>query len=209
MKWNTIALIFLIVTLPLLIILASARILIFNEGYYHAQFVKHHVYEKMPDASNILHETVLYFKGKQALDVPEFTQNEKSHMHDVKILINKLLILYYLILLADGVLILYLIRTKQIKRFSKACRASGLIVIFCSALAYAFRNSFSSFFVGFHTIFFPEGNWSFPESSALIQIFPEQFFINFTFDTAKNALFISTFLILAGVLAFVINQEKK
>jgi integral membrane protein (TIGR01906 family) len=35
--------------------------------------------------------------------------------------------------------------------------------------------SFSSFFVAFHRIFFPQGNWEFPDNSLLIQLFPLTF----------------------------------
>jgi len=207
MKWNTIVVILLILTLPFLIILTSARFLIFNENYYHQLFVKYSVYQTMPDANNVLHNITMYFRGQEKLNVALFTENEKSHMKDVKILINQVLILYYVLIIGDGLLLLYLYRNK--KRYIPIVSIlSGTVIILFSGIIYLLQNSFSTLFITFHLLFFPQGNWMFPESSRLIQLFPEQFFSNFFYDLVRNACIASIILILFGYMYFVLTQEK-
>lgn len=47
-----------------------------------------------------------------------------------------------------------------------------VIVSTCLALALLW---WETFFIQFHTILFPDGNWSFPDTSTLIQLFPDRF----------------------------------
>ena len=208
MKLNNILLIILVLTLPLVIILTPTRFIIFNENYYHKQFAKYNVYKQISDADEVLHNITSFFKGKQELNVDLFTKNEKNHLKDVKILINKFLIVYYILLFVDGILIYFIIKKRAFKNLAKMFFLSSASIISLSLLLYLLRNSFSTLFVKFHLIFFPQGNWQFTLSSNLIKLFPEAFFYDTLYIIILISFIISLFLILTAIFLLSLIRRK-
>ncbi len=62
--------------------------------------------------------------------------------------------------------------------------------------------NFESIFTLFHTIFFPQGNWQFPQDSFLIQTFPLQFF-------TKMSLYIFSQALTWGILFILLSLYSK
>jgi uncharacterized membrane protein len=75
-------------------------------------------------------------------------------------------------------------------------------------MLYFFGNNFISLFENFHYIFFPQGNWAFPEGSLIITIFPFGFFYDFFFRLLLSSLLISIILLFAGVAGIILSNRK-
>jgi uncharacterized membrane protein len=97
-----------------------------------------------------------------------------------------------------------------LKNISLSALISSAILISLFILLYFFGNNFWALFEKFHYIFFPQGNWAFPEGSLIITIFPFGFFSDFFYKLITVALVISVVL-LAGAIAgtAVANYKTK
>lgn len=107
-----------------------------------------------------------FLLGGESLDIG-LTQNELSHMFDVRRLI-----------LIGGVLLgfsLSFVMSFFDRNLSKLASRVGLV--FIGLFLVFFFVDFNTLFGYFHEVFFPMGNWSFPANSLIIQIFPEEFFV--------------------------------
>lgn len=126
-----------------------------------------------------------------------FTQNEVSHIRDVSYLYKGTRVtIGVLALCAWAILLGTLLRQKY---FSKNVfiTARTLMMIFTFFLLIS-QFFFSDSFTIFHTLFFPQGNWEFPASATLIQLFPEAFWkLMTTWIFAEVVLFALLFHVLA------------
>lgn len=153
--------------------------------YYSASF---------HDKSNEMNEIIsLLFQNQ---DTNILTQNEKSHMLDVK----NLLMISRIYLLTTITLFLILVNKKIIttKILNKSSITSLITLTLLGALI---TTNFSSGFKAFHEIFFPMGNYTFAQSSTLIQLFPQEFF----FQTAIISMAIS---IIISTTTYVLTKKK-
>jgi len=185
--------ILLILFLPCLLILASFYSLLYNEKFYKEQFQKNKVYEKLPNADVTLKNLMSYFKWKPVK--LNFTQKEKAHLLDVKILLGKTLILFFSSLIIFIISMLFLLESKKTKELFYALLFGSiltLIIVFSVLLV-----NFDFLFIKFHQVFFPKGNWIFPSKSKLIILFPQSFFYE-----ALKRIFIGSSIIALFILIF-------
>ncbi len=114
---------------------------------------------------------------------PLFTEPELSHMHDVKVVVQDFLKIWYIVIV---VLILFGIwawRGKWLPTYSQGLRRGGWLTLLLAltigliATVGASGNGdlFWSFFAGFHGLFFQGNSWLFPDSDTLIRLYPLQF----------------------------------
>lgn len=190
MKLSSILSVLLTITFILSIYLTSAEYVVYSQDFYKKEFVKNKVYEKINDADRISKELIGFYKNNNK--IPEiFDESEKSHLNDVKDLINKGEILLRMLSLVNILLLSFILFKKEneLSKIMILSSISGMIVI----IPFIFLN-FSGLFNRFHLIFFPQGNWQFSVNSSLIQLFPEAFF----YDAAANILIIAaiTFIII-------------
>lgn len=96
--------------------------------------------------------------------------------------------------------ILFALSLKYKPNFDRAklAKYSMYLLGISSAVAVSF---FEPFFIAFHKIFFPQGNWSFPTDSILIQLYPEQFWV--------NAFIILTLLTVAECLTVLYHKKNE
>ena len=83
-----------------------------------------------------------------------------------------------------------------------------MVLICLFVLLYFLGNNFWALFEKFHYIFFPQGNWAFPEGSLIITIFPFGFFYDFFFKLITVSLIIAGIL-LAGAIAGIAVANSK
>ncbi|MAE13459.1 hypothetical protein CMO92_02745 [Candidatus Woesearchaeota archaeon] len=126
-----------------------------------------------------------------------FTESEKSHLADVKQIFNILSDLYYLSLLIVTFSIIWLIT--QTKRWQHSLATilfyGGIISIaFILLLLLAVALNFDKAFLTFHELLFPQGNYSFPHDSLLKTLYPDTFFVSFTYR-------IIFYVVLSSILA--------
>jgi len=204
-----IILIILILNLIMIVYLISFSLNAFNERFYKKEFNKYNIYREFPDKDieKINSELLLYLKDKRDdFNTELFNEEEINHLKDVKLLIQKLNIFYYLIWTILILLIVILFSLDK-RRFSKNLSVilffSGLLTLFSVIILFiSVKLNFSGVFTAFHHISFPKGGWLFSSSDNIIKLYPSGFF----YDMAKR-IFISIFLygnilILAAILLF-------
>mgnify|MGYP005623520335 CR=1 FL=1 len=137
--------------------------------------------------------------------------NEISHLYDVKDVMAKVNIAFYILLLAISLILTFLKNKKQIKQSKQTLQRSlfygGITsAIFPIALALFAITSFKWLFTIFHKIFFPEGNWLFAFDSFLIQTFPIEFFITIAI---KLIIFTIIYASIFITVSFLLKREIK
>jgi integral membrane protein (TIGR01906 family) len=208
------------ILLLIIIILSPLAYYLYNFNFYNSLFEKNGVYEVLDKSDvKLLTENVYdYFKYKRDFEAFElkggikfFNEAEISHLDDVRVLLKKILVVFYVSIALFVVLTVLLIEKKP-KRFLKNISLSALIssaVLICLfALLYFFGNSFWALFDKFHYIFFPQGNWAFPEGSLIITIFPFGFFYDFFFKLTTVSLVIAGILLAGAIVGTAIANSK-
>jgi cation transport ATPase len=131
-----------------------------------------------------------------------YTSQEISHLDDVKEVMFYEKIFFWIILM--GIIILLKLNPAENKVMLNYACVTGLTAIIVLLLL-----NFNFIFELFHQILFPQGNYSFPISSLLIQTFP----LKFWESISKNIFitFLTTNLLILIVLNYskVINKIKK
>jgi integral membrane protein (TIGR01906 family) len=206
MKTESIILPIASVLIVLIIYLGAFRLYAFNEGFYAYEFRRHNVHERSPNADSISAELIEYLKGSSYgyVDIEGFSEREKSHMADVKRLIDGFVIALYaslsLFLLLAISCIARMKRAELTALARKALLYSGMggIAVFAAMLIAALN--FNLLFDNFHYLFFRPGTWVFAENELLISTFPWQFFQDSLFAIMISALIVSIALAAAGTL---------
>jgi integral membrane protein (TIGR01906 family) len=140
--------------------------------------------------------TTYLFAGDEKKLEKALPKNEYLHIKDVR----KVLVLSVVTLLIIGGVTIKTAISLGIVKISHCIKIASImlpIVIVCILLI------FNQFFLFFHQVFFPQGNWSFSESSILIQLYPEEFWVTCT------AIILATILIeLLGASIVIKNRLK-
>lgn len=207
------------ITLFIIIIFGALNLMIFNKDFYYKEYAKNNVYDKISDngpiavdtTRNITTNIMKYFRSGEELQY--FTSLEQSHMKDVKKVINNMQTIYYCASLIAVMLFFYCYyhfkkdAIEFIKIIAKSIYYSSisamifLVSIFVMSVFY-----FELLFRMFHLIFFSQGNWTFDNSSLLITLFPEQFFIDISLRIFIYALLQA--VIFFGV-GYYLNKQIK
>lgn len=181
----------IILTFCLIIIffIGSFLGLLFDNLFYDKLYFSTGAYDRIDNSivENKTNELYGFFKSENELDNNFYTENELSHMHDVREIIKNVSFVYYFSIIIFLVLIIlaYMYyRPDFVKIISLVLIYSGAITILLIFLFYL--TSFTDLFGNFHKLFF-DGNYSFSASSNLIRMYSEQFFYLF----AKKILTVS------------------
>ncbi|MBE3095111.1 MAG: DUF1461 domain-containing protein [Actinobacteria bacterium] len=207
--------------LIVILLFSSLTFLVYNFNFYNKLYEKNGVYEILDrsDAAKITRQVFEFFKSGKEFEsfklkgnINYFNDNEISHLMDVKILLNKIFVLFYccLAIFLILALILYLINRKIYKflrGISLIFLISSSVFILFVLLLYFFGNNFFELFENFHLIFFPQGNWAFPEGSLIITIFPFGFFYDFFFKLILNSLIIALVLFACGIAGVIVTKK--
>lgn len=162
----------IIIAIILIILLTPVLAIIMNEDHTTKISEK---YASKPELNKDIHQ---FLNNNEPLG-KEFTEEEKQHMQDVKILVLTAKILFVL----SCTTIIFLRPT--LKELKIALIIS--LIILTTILIFTITN-FQTTFTSFHKMFFQDGTWTFPSQSTLLQIYPKQFFI----ETSTTWFIIST-----------------
>jgi len=205
----TIILVLLILCITDIIYMTSFKLNAFNSKFYSKEFSKYGVYGEFPDKDidKINSGLLLYLKGKKDdYDTGLFNQEGVDHLKDVKVLIQKLDIYYYLLLIVSVLLVvgLFLLgKDDFLKNLTRVLFFGGLLTLFTViVLLVLVKFNFSGVFTVFHQIFFPQGNWLFSSSANIIKLYPSGFFYDMARKVFFSIVLYGNILILAGVLIF-------
>ena len=188
-----------------IIVLGIPSLIALHPIVYYSEAKKTNAENKLENA-NEYYKNVHDFLVLQKTLSKDFTENETSHMKDVRGIFNAIRILAIIFL---AILIIQQVKTKKHKKrkykeltenIKKASLKSTIILLAIILLSFL---NFSAAFDAFHIIFFPQGNWVFPMDSLLITLFPETFFMNI----AKKII-ITTIIISASITITIYAIEK-
>ncbi|MGV8150913.1 MAG: DUF1461 domain-containing protein [Candidatus Woesearchaeota archaeon] len=199
----------------LILILGSFSLMFNYKSFYYSEYEKNDVYSKISVRENInITESKMYvknitenifdfFKGKSELKY--FSEEEKSHMNDVKFVVSAMNFVYYsssvffilffvvLYLLFKNDKLVFIEQLSKILFYGSIASLAFLVVIFLWSIF-----SFDTLFFLMHSIFFSQGNWMFPSDSLLITLFSEQFFFDISLRIFVYAIFQSGVFFLIG-----------
>jgi len=107
---------------------------------------------------------------------PVYNARELQHMVDVKVVVQRVLIVWYGSLIVLAALGLWAWRGDWWPEFQEGLARGGwLTLVLVGVVMTAVLVGFGIFFVFFHEIFFDPGTWIFDFSDTLIRLFPERF----------------------------------
>lgn len=189
------------------VVTLSGPLLLFNPWFTSALQQRHGVAAALPattpEVDRVTGEILgdLYADGPfdAALTAgdPLLNERERSHMHDVAVLVRILLGMLILAVVLGGVALAWLRREpRRIGRIMFI--VGGLIGGMALVLAAVFAVAFEPAFLFFHELFFPPGTYLFEPGSKLITLFPEGFW----FDAALAA---GATIVIAAVLITLIG----
>lgn len=151
--------------------------------------------------------TLNYLHNPEELQL-NYTSSELSHLKDVQNIMKMMDYLFYFSLLVCTLIVTFYRKKKE--KLSKLFLYGGsvtvtlVILILLSSLI-----SFNVVFTLFHRIFFPQGNWTFPAESLLIQIFPEGFFMKTGRIIFLMTLFLGSIFITLSIYLKNVHQSGR
>jgi integral membrane protein (TIGR01906 family) len=164
----------------------------------------------LKDRQPIVDRTLAYVKGAgddsliadMAFDDgrPVYNEREVHHLRDVRILVDRLSVVYIIGGLVLLVAAAYLVWTGRGQSLASALAAgAGLTIGLIGLLGLVVVFAFQFFFVSvFHPMFFEGTTWMFPATDTLIQVFPEKFW----FDAFLLAVLLTLFeAVVVGIVA--------
>ena len=136
-----------------------------------------------------------FFKGRE---VDFLNERELSHLKDVKRIVDILAVSRncFLVIFAFSVSFLH------VKKDKIEIKYAAFALLFLSLCLLLVSPFFDDFFISFHEIFFPQGNWEFLASSELIRLFPRDFWF---------AVFIhlDVLMLLEGIMLYLISLKSQ
>ena len=214
MKFTEISKIFLILCMPPLIFLLAADFVAFDQPFYQQKFIDYGVDRGLPNFQSLHKNVIDFISGKTSNLANDFNQREKKHLMDVKKLVitGKIIMLS---LIFSFAIILFVCSMKfksgsNMKNFAGKMLISGgiLTIIIGILLLFFIKSDFQSAFESFHEFLFQKGTYSFdPQKEVIVNLYPEQLFMDLGIRIAKFASIASGLSILAG-LFLIANKNK-
>jgi len=205
------------------ILLANIEIIAYSSKYYRGEFSSLGVYsefERRGISNSELDEyatrIILFLRGMGELPEGLLNQDEEAHMEDVRALFSlsrRVLILSGMIA-AISVSTIILISGQdacfEIARSLRKASTIFLVILILGSAALMHPSGFEMAFIGFHRIFFPRGNWTFPEGSIITSLFPERFFQRAALRiTLMSALEMAVFVLISPRMCHIFRRRKR
>ncbi len=197
----------MVLLIPIIIYLHNFNSSAFDGNFYKKEFLKYNVYTNLKnhDIEKINDDVLNYLKYNNYDELIKndfFSQREKTHLLDVKNLIQNLFLIYYisliLFLLLFAVLIFLLDFNYKIivERFFVMMFFSSLLTLLDAFLFFILTKlNFDFIFDFFHKTFFPIGAYMFnPELEKIVVLYPENLFFDVLIKIITKTIFSSMIL---------------
>lgn len=151
----------------------------------------------------LLNNSDITFLSSQKLsaNTPLYNERELSHMVDVKVLVQKMIVAWYILIGLLIILGLISWRIKGLAAYWLALSRGGWITIgVIVAILLGVFIGFDAIFTGFHRIFFQGNTWIFYYSDTLIRLFPLQFW--------QDAFILVGLLSALGAILFILGGAR-
>lgn len=193
------------------IYLAFFHQLLYDETFYQQQFKQLSItnnYEAYLVTTE-MRELLVYMRDsdKTRINSDFLSDRDKTHMIDVKNIIQTTYTIKYALIVAILILLLasyYLIKLPVTYSIARVCILTGIFLILLTAAAYvlqlAIPLAFPEVFTLFHEVSFDNDLWQLnPEQDNLINLFPELFFKNFLVAIIMQTFYTGLILLTAGI----------
>jgi len=193
---------------------------VFNFNYYMSLYERNAVFEKIDknDAERLTESMFEFFKYNKDFKSFElknnlkfFNENEIGHLADVRIVFNNIFKAYFISLIIFIIFAGLLFEKKRLiylKNLTLIFLTASILVITLMLLLVSLSSNFDYLFEKFHLIFFPQGNWAFPEDSLLITLLPFNFFYSFFLKIAIGAAVISLIIFIISIISYILLNKK-
>jgi len=202
----------LVIDIPFVLYLASAKTMVFNEEFHQQLFIRYDIYSEFSDIEEINSELISYLRYGGELDIDVFNDKEIEHMKDVRnlvhggmILLNVLLVLFLILLVS-----LYFIDKKEfVGKLGLGFMIGGGLT-FLDALIFFIivKLNFNSVFNWFHRIFFVGDSWLFRADETLVSMYQQGFFNDILVRIILNTFVMALLLVIIGLIVLRINKRK-
>lgn len=191
----------LIVLIPILVYLLGFSSIIYNAPFIEKQMESAGIIGYSKDVNAFVVTYIMNPDETRLLGLDIFSEKEKQHLLDVKKLVHRAFDALFLLLVLFFVLAYYNKKLNKGKNWQKILLYSGMIAVAIPIILYIIP--FEPLFTTFHNIFFADGSWVFAPGSALIQIYPFEFWYNAAF-----ALFLRGFVTgwLLILISFIVGR---
>ena len=216
MKFLPISKLLLIAIFPFLIFLIGFNLAGFDSSFFKGKFSEYGISKKIPKAE-FLHQSVMEFIKGSNDELPEqFNEREKEHLLDVKaiasvlmIILYSLAVLFLALLVASG---FFLRINGSILNFTgKILVFGGILAILLGGILFvSIKSDFQTTFESFHKLFFEKDTYMFdPESEIIVNLYPEEIFMDLGARISQNVLAISLASIFLGLLLLPKSKKNK
>lgn len=216
MKFLTISKFLLIAAMPFLIFLLMLNFYGFDDIFYKEKFLEYGVQQNVPEAMPLHKEVINFITGK-AKELPAgFNERERQHLFDVKNAVSFFTIILYILII--GFILLLVISAFILKVNNYVVNFVGKILFFggfltlalAAILLFIISSDFPLAFESFHRLFFKEGTYTFdPVKEIIVNIYPEQLFMELGIRISKGVIFTSITLALFGAILLFKSKSKK
>lgn len=138
-----------------------------------------------------------FVQGKNEQLAGDYTSAEQSHMSDVQRVMKSVGIIFIFLTILLGVLLYWNYIHKKLNKlflWGGVVTVALMVILLLGMLFF-----FAHLFTGFHSIFFPQGNWQFASDSLLIRTFPLELFVSLGRMIFLLTLAGGSFFILLGI----------
>ncbi|MCH8004560.1 MAG: DUF1461 domain-containing protein [Nanoarchaeota archaeon] len=208
--------ILMVLVIPFIIYLYNFNSIAFNEDLYKEEFSKYDIYNDLKnyDIEEINNDVLNYLmNGKNNLIKNNFfNAREKTHLLDVKNLIQTIINIYYISLILFIILIIILITLlnfnfRNIGKKLLIILAIGSLLTLLGTVLFFISSSlnFDFTFDLFHKTFFIPGTFTFnPEFENIVVLYPQDLFFDFLIKIISNTLLSSIILFSVSIILFSI-----
>lgn len=196
-----------IIIFSIFLLFANFNSILFNENFRKNEFNKNNVYSMVPNADGISAELFDYLKsGEGTIQSDVYSEKEKSHLVDVRVLIQKFILIFKIViflLITSLILLFFLVgKNKIFYKISLVLLYSSGLVIPIMLLFLILLANFQSSFTSFHLLFFTNLDWMLSPDTILIKMFPQQFFYDFSMRFFVQSVAVSFILLLIGLIGY-------
>ncbi|HLR21044.1 MAG TPA: TIGR01906 family membrane protein [Tissierellaceae bacterium] len=208
--------IILIISISLSCLAFSIELNSYNKDFYIKSYKKYEVpkitNKSIEDLSEITDDIISYLKnsGGDELLSKHFNEKEVLHMRDVQNLFNISRWVKIIGLIVSGMILYYFYRKKEYISLGKTLFI-GLFInhILFGILAILASIDFNRYFTYFHLLFFSNDLWILnPKTDLMIQMLPEEFFMNIAFRIVLSFFILLAILQIVGYLFIKKGRDR-
>lgn len=216
MKFLTLSKFLLVLILPFLLFLLALNFGALDNLFFKEKFSEYKVEQKIPQAVSLHGKVINFITGKNNELPNDFNEREKQHLWDVRNIIKISTILLYALIILFVLLLLISAFILKVNNFitnfvGKVLVFGGfLTIVLAAALFFLINSDFTAAFESFHKLFFQQGTYSFnPAKEIIVNLYPEQLFMDIGIRMSKWVIIASSAIILLGAFFILTSKKKK